>query len=97
MRSFSGSTYLFLCICLVCIMAVGLFFKIAPVSQGENGYVLIWENDGLFVKTNSGEFLSPDNDINFYSLPDTDRERLKNGIRVSTGEELISLIEDFSG
>lgn len=87
--------YIFLSVTLLCVFLVGIFFgKLAsPVPV----YTLS-EYDGRLAVFKEGD-TSPitvlDTDLN--SLPEGDRNKLKNGISVYSEDELHSLIEDFSG
>ena len=88
----SGAAYVFMCICLICILVTGLYFS---DTEGNTGYTLKEASGGLVVMSGNGEIIESIEDTNLSVLPPEDRTRLQQGITVFTREELISLIEDF--
>lgn len=91
----TGFIYIFLCIALLSILTVGIYFHSPENDKTE--YVLKDYNGNLAV-------FSPDNDspieildINTSAFPEKDRQSLKKGIKVFSEDELFRLIEDFSG
>ena len=89
-----SSVYVFLCVTLIAILIVGLYFY---GSQPKESYTLKEYGGKIAVfideKTEPEQVL----DIQVSIFPDTDRELLKDGITVNSSEELYRLIEDFSG
>ena len=58
------------------------------ILRYENGQVSLFEN---------GKLSESFEEITFDELPFVDRESLKNGIKKSSYEEILSLVEDFDG
>ncbi len=95
MKQNSGLLYIFLCIAILCVLTVGIYFSKTEVST--QGFILKEYNGCIAVFTDSGSLLNEIPDSNFSALPENDKEKLKNGIFVASEAELQSLIEDFSG
>lgn len=87
--------YLFLCICLLSILFTGIYFSEKEIIADT---YTIKEYDGKIAVYKNGDSV-PERflDTELSCLPQTDREKLKNGIKVSSEAELHRLIEDFSG
>lgn len=58
------------------------------ILRYENGQVSLFEN---------GELSQSFEGISFDDLPYVDRQSLKDGIKISSYEEALSLVEDFDG
>ena len=91
----SNNIYIFLSLCLICLLIIGVYFF--PEKTDEAAYTLKEYSGSLAVFTTDGSIIESINDSNIASLPPDDREKLKKGITVFSEEELISLIEDFLG
>ncbi len=87
--------YVFLSLCLICLLVVGTHFY--PDKENNITYTLKEHHGGLAVFSSEGNIIESIIATNISSLPDGDRKKLKNGITVSSEEELMSLIEDFLG
>lgn len=89
-----SSVYIFLCVTLISILIVGLYFY---GSDDKESYTLKEYQGRIAVFINENSEPEQVIDININIFPDRDKELLKNGITVYTAEELYRLIEDFSG
>ena len=66
--------------------------QVAPTDE----YILRYENGRVSLFEN-GQFSESFEGINFDELPFVDRESLKAGIKMSSYEEILSMVEDFDG
>lgn len=85
--------YIFLCLCIISVLIVGIYFSSDSAMQ--TAYILKAADGCLAVFSTDGQLLESISQINFSVLPDADRKKLQQGIPVATEEELVSLIEDF--
>lgn len=65
-------------------------------SPPSNEYILRYENGQVSLFEN-GKLSESFEGISFDELPFVDRESLKDGIKKSSYEEILSLVEDFDG
>ncbi len=65
-------------------------------AEPETEYILRYENGQVSLFEN-GELSESFEGISFDELPYVDRQDLKEGIRKSTYEEILSIVEDFDG
>lgn len=87
--------YIFLCICLLSIFLTGIY---CSESNKNPTVFVLTEYDGKLAVFIKGDDTPQEIiDAQFLSLPQNDKEKLKNGIETNSLEELYRLIEDFSG
>ena len=65
-------------------------------AQPIKEYVLRYE-DGQVSLFENGELTESFENINYDVLPFVDRDSLKKGIKTSSYEEILSIVEDFDG
>ena len=88
--------FLFLCTVLLCVLTVeGLSRREEPAAPPPTGYVLSVFDGRIAVFEAGKDAPVRLTDTRIASLPQTEAERLKKGIRASDEEELQSLIEDY--
>ncbi len=85
--------YIFLCLCIIFILIVGIYFSSDSAMQ--TAYILKATDGSLAVFSTEGQLLENISPINLSALPDADRKKLQEGIPATSEEELVSLIEDF--
>ena len=86
-------TFVFLCILLLCIFYVGAFYQ--KQQQAAPAYILsVYEGYVAVFENGAGEPLTV-LETRIASLPQTEAERLINGIAAESAEALQRLIEDY--
>ena len=93
MLSKKGSSYIFLSVCMLSVLVVGLYHS---NCESPDEHFILKEHDGaLAIFSDDGTLIRDIPDTNLNAIPEEDKEKLKQGINAFSEEELASLIEDF--
>ena len=93
MRIKKSSLYIFLSVCILSVLLVGSYYD-GETTVTEH-YILKEQNGILAIFSEDGTLINSITEANLNTLPDEEKEKLKNGIDAFSQEELVSLIEDF--
>ncbi len=101
----NGTKRLFLIFSVICFVLSGAAFASAlagtPESQpagGEQSYILRSDGDSICVYSDPAcTNLIGHLDVRASDLPATDREMLECGLLIESEQQLLSLIEDYTG
>ena len=88
-----SSLYIFLSVCILSVLLVGLYYS--NENTATEHYILKEMNGVLAIFSDDGTFIRDIKDTNLSTLPEEEKEKLKKGIDAFSKEELTSLIEDF--
>ena len=92
-----AALYVFLCFSLISVLFTQLYFSYdSKESNNSEISYIIREIDGRIAVFSDSELIDI-TDIDTRFLPENDRNELKNGIEISSRQELYRLLEDFSG
>ena len=93
MPKFINQCFLFLCIVLLCIFFVGAYFQ--KEASDSPAYILSVYDGRVAVFACGAKTPYMVLETRIASLPETEAERLKNGIEAENAEALQRLIEDY--